>query len=506
MKKFLLPAQIILLVFSAKVCAGTLVEDFTTLSHADLANSTGVWDTVTPQARAQAFANAAVDAAARPIDFGNGSDGVVNSSTGFTFNTDTHPNGYQFQSLTITGGTITVVGSHPLAIRSLSNITISPALQVNGPDGGAGSLNGLTVAGQNVATCLAKGGDGGSATISTAANGGDAVFSGGGTDPVTHGIGQIAGVYNSAIESNISGTSGSAGFDFDTSPALDFICGTSGAGGGGYTTNGGAFGSGGAGGAGGGVMKLIAIGDINVGITEAKGGNGGNGVTVGAGPVCSGTGTAGYGGVIFFQTLANLITGVDPNVNGGTSGTSACFVLGNGTVVAGLDRGDTNSTGARPAWTGGAVAFDTDIVPANLQSFVQSTAYDLRVLNANFTTDNTTSAGTVTMTYAGSIDGVNFSSFTNLTSLNNKGYRFIKFRATFTNPGAAGVAPKVTQVSIPYTDAGLANLDMKLSAGCGTLALVGGKSNRKSDETGFTLTLFWILLAYGSVRFQRRFN
>jgi hypothetical protein len=499
--KFLSAAIFISVLWGKTSLASTLVEDFSTLDHADLVSSVGVWNVQDHSARAQAYANGDTEST-RPIDFGNGSDGAVNSSSGYTFNTDTHPNGYQFQSLSITAGTVTVVGSHPLVIRSLSTLTITPSLQVNGGSGADGALSGLVRSGGAAVTCVAKGGDGGSATVSSAASGGNAVYSSGATEASTQGIGQVGGVYASAIESQVATFTGPAGYDFDTDPTNDFICGSGGAGGGGYSTNGSDFSSGGAGGAGGGVMKLIAVGDIAVGVTEAKGGNGGNGIQL-SNNACSGSGTGGYGGIVFFQTLGTLTTGVDPDVSGGHSGTSLCFPAGHGDMVLGYTRGDVNSSSAPPSWDT-VIAYSTDKVPANLQSFVQSKAYDLGVLNASFSQDTVTSTGTVSMTYAGSQDGVSFSDFSNLDSVSNKGYRFLKFRANFTNPGAGGVAPKITGLTLEYSDLGLAQLDAKLFAGCGMMAMNGQRPNSdpKSDQTGVLFTLFGILMCYGITRLR----
>jgi len=481
----------------------TLTEDFTTLDHADPANSTGVWNAVDHSARARAYANGSIEST-RPIDFGDGSDGVVNSASGYVFNTDTHPSGYSFQSLSITGGTVTVVGSHALVIRSLSTITIVPPIQVNGANGEDGDASGLARPGGPAVTCLAKGGDGGSATATVPSNGGDAVYSAGIAEASTQGVGQFGGAYSSAVESQlVTGATGSSGYDFDTDPANDFICGTSGAGGGGDTMST-EYASGGSGGAGGGRMALIAVGDIQVGATEARGGMGGNGLPLSDGS-CSGTGTGGYGGVIFFQTLGNLSTGVDPDVTGGNSGTSPCFTSGNGLMLDGFARGDLNSSNSPPSWD--VVSYATDAVPSNLQSFVQSKAYDLGVLNASFSNEVVDHTGDVTVTYAGSSDGVSFSDFGDLPSVSDQGYRYVKFRATFTNPTSGNVAPQMTGLHLTYTDAGLASVDAKLFAGCGTLAAVGkgshhrsSPSSKQTDEVGVLFTLLALMLFYGISR------
>src|SRR5689334_833764 len=138
---------------------GILTENFTDSSHWDAANSTGLWNIVANAAQAGRVANATTS---DPINFGDGSDGTLSSSTGYTFNTDTHPNGFNFISVNITGGTIQVKGSHPLVIRSLSNMTISPTLSVRGGDGQNGVANGSTAApaGGIAVASLCSGGNG----------------------------------------------------------------------------------------------------------------------------------------------------------------------------------------------------------------------------------------------------------------------------------------------------------------------------------------------------------
>ena len=498
---------IALLVKVEMASGATLVEDFSTLDHADPSNSTGVWNSVDHSARAQAFANSE---STRPIDFGDGRDGTVNTANGYVFNTDVHPNGFNFQSLAISGGTIQIIGSHPLVIRSLTTIDITPSIQVNGANGDPGRADGLSVSGPKAVTCHADGGSGGGATAATPSNGEDGFQGSGSSDPGTHGTGQSGGSYSGSVDA-IESSLLPNGPNFDSSPATDFLCGTGGAGGGGFT-NGASFGSGGAGGAGGGVLKIVAVGDIHLAATEAKGGNGGDKAPNLNSPTCTGVGMGGFGGVIFFQTLGGLYTSVDPDVSGGhwgaqTPGANDCN--GSGNVWDGFDRGDTASTGNRPTWvnssSASAVYYDTDRVPAGVQSQVQSKSYDLGVLNASFATETVNSTGAVSMSYAGSSDGVSFSAFGSLQAMSNQGYRYLKFRATFTSPAGGGVAPKVTGLSIPYTDSGLASLNTKIFAGCGTLALTGAKdksSDSKSDEAGVLFTLVALSLLYGMSRLR----
>ncbi len=488
-KKFFICAFL----FSAPAFAGTLVEDFTTLTHADLQNSTGVWNVISHQAQSAAYANAD---ATRPISFGNGADGAVDSANGYTFNTDSHPNGFNFTSVNITGGVITVTGSNALVIRSLGSVNILPTIPVHagGSAKGADAVNGVgtaTTAGTAV-TCSASGGAGGTADGTAGNAGTDGNESDGTLEAGNAGAGQT-GANNAAVDATFA-LSGPISNDFDA--AGNFVCGSGGAGGGGYSQGGaGNFASGGAGGAGGGRMRITAIGDINVGTTEATGGNGGNGATVNPpGGVCSGNGAGGNGGAIWMQTLGNL-TSPAPTVTAGTGGTSACFA-GSGLGLDGFARGDS-APGSRSAWATVAGNFDTDQVPANTTSVVMSKAYDLGVWNAGFTTaptiTKTLNGGTITVAFAGSKDGNTFDGFvSDITELNNKNYRYIKFKLTITSGGVAAASPLVSKIALDYSDLGLDDVPLSLFAGCGAMKNV----HEDGIPPGVAVEIGLILLVY----------
>lgn len=485
-------------VFAATIAGSRVTEDFTTLEYADLtslassAATTGVWDVPRGRARAHAFANGD---ASRPIDFGNGADGVVNRSTGYAFDTDSHPNGYDFASLTITGGTITVTGRNALVIRSLGAISITPALSVSGPDANDGLASGATVPGPLAITCAADGGAGGAATATTASNGGDGVQSDGTPEGFGfEGQGEVGGPNNATIHGQ--GSFGAAASDDYDNPA-NFICGSSGPGGGGRSNGGANIASGGAGGAGGGRMRLVAVDDINVNSVLARGGNGGDGLIAGTGPECSGYGSGGNGGAIWIQTLGNIVTGSPPDVSGGNSGT-ACLASNGPALITGWTRGDTATAAGHPGWASPG-SFFTETVPASVTSVVQSKAYPLGVLNAGFSAPSFTAGGggTVTVEYAGSRDGVSFDAYTtDLPSLSDKNYRFVRWRATF-NTGGGGATPTLTRVEIPYEERGLTTVDLKLAAGCASVASIAGSGGENgprprapgSDAAGALMTV-----------------
>lgn len=130
---------LITLVLPTAVEAATLVEDFTDISRCDLTVTTGVCNTIAGYARASAFAGSS---ATRPLLFGDGSDGVVDTSSGYTFDTDAK-SVYQFRSLNITGGSVSVIGKRPLIIRSLGVVQISSAINIAGGPGDNGSTSDL---------------------------------------------------------------------------------------------------------------------------------------------------------------------------------------------------------------------------------------------------------------------------------------------------------------------------------------------------------------------------
>ncbi len=462
------------------ISGGSLVEDFTTIDGLDATASTGLWNIVSRAAEATRVANAQVT---RPIAFGDGSDGIVSSSSGYTFDTDARPNGYNFISLSITGGTVTVRGRSPLVIRSLSTVTITPTIDLSGANGTAGTANGGTaaVSGGGAVTCYSDGGSGGDATPSNGTSGkrsdGTADTAGGAAVSGAAACAE-AGSPGAAVPS-VSGVFST----FDTSGS--FICGASGAGGGGHR-NGGNFSTGGGGGGGGGTVRITAAGNLTVGTIIANGGNGGAKATD---THASGAGSGGNGGAIWLQTLATLSTGATPTATGGAAGDS----FNSGTN--GFIRGDGPT---RPAWAA-AVGYDTTNVPASQTAIVQG-RYDLGTTNAAFfttpTITTTLNGGTVTTTYAGSQDNAAYSDFTSdLSSLSNRGFRYLKVRFAIANSGGAGLSPQVTQISIPITE-----LDVRLMGGCGRLEEIGNRGGGQGPAE----FAFWIAALLLGQRLHRK--
>lgn len=464
--------------FAATIANGVLAEDFSTLDYADFSASTGVWNSAVGEARVAAHVLNTDTATYYPISFGDGSDGVLNSSAGYTFDTDAHPNGFNFVSVNISGGSITVHGSNPLVIRSLGAVSITPTLSVAGGAGQSATGAMATTGGQAV-TCGANGGAGGAAGLP----GGNGLES----DGVTPDGGATGGLAVPAPGNNgglpIMGPSSSV---FET--AANFICGAGGGGGGGDGS------AGGAGGAGGGRVRIAAVGAVTTGTIDASGGNGGSGAGAAN---CGGNGTGGVGGAVWVQSLG-IVSAAGVVVNGGNTATSNCDLVG-GLGFPGLSRCD--SSGA----PGCNKNFDTSMVPASTQSVVQSKGYDLGVWNAAFSTAPTVTqvlnGGTIVTEYAGSQDNVTYSAFTtDLTTLSDQGYRYLKFRLTMTSVGAVGASPQVTGISIPYTDLGLKSLDVSLTPGCGTIQASKAKPDMKLGLATFSFWCALFLLSYLIIR------
>lgn len=455
---------------------GELVEDFSSLSGADLANSTGLWNTVSGVAMAAAVVNSNP---AQTISFGDGSDGVLNVSSGtVSFDTDARPNGYNYQSITIgAGATISVTGSNPLILRSLSTVNIAANIDISGMTGANSGTANVTTASSGTTTgraCAGTGGAGGAVTAGPAfAAGADGLSSTGAAEG-------NAGAANGADGSPATTTSFGANFY-----GGGFICG-GGGGGGASRVDGANFITGASGGSGGGAIRITAVGNLTTAFINAAGGTGGAAATNGVN--CSGNGGGGGGGAVWLQTLATLSTGADPMITAGNGGAGGGCGLGTGASFDGQRRGDSAS-GARPAWAGALATNNTDnAASGNVSYTVMSRALDLGVFNATFTTNpvvqaTTPSDSTATVSYAGSRDGSTFGGFvTDIKQLSGAGYRYIRFRIDFRTATAAAASPTVTSIRIPFGDAGPGPVEATLTTGCSFLGLKKISNHTASDE------------------------
>ncbi|MBL7716775.1 MAG: hypothetical protein JNL01_15020 [Bdellovibrionales bacterium] len=482
--------------------AATLVEDFSNPYQCDFSATTGLWNSYARQAQAAVFGGNAANTPGAPADptrtvsFGDGSDGAVNTASGYTFDT-TKPGGYQFTSLTISGGTINITGNQPLKIRVLGAVSIAAGIDVSGGAGGTGTATAAAGAGGIPKAGGGFGGAGG--TINTA--GSPSLDLSSTTDTAGGAPGGPAAA---------GAPSGNVIFlgDFDAVPG-SFAGGGSGGGGGTTTT------SGGGGGAGGGYFKISALGPINLtGAISARGGNGG-GNNVSA--PCSGVGAAGNGGLIWLQSLVSITTTVDPDTDNGTDPTSTC---GGGAAPApaqdGDKRADLPGGVAPPNWLVPNAGFSHDLANTVPGAYVvKSKAYDLRTLNASFTAAPTVTqnlaGGTISIQYEGSKDGTTYTApTTDILTLSNLNIRYLKITMNIT--AASGTTPTISKIEIPYTELGVPELEFGLGFGCGSLAWVGGpggpsglgRSNQnKASQNAFYEFLVLITLMAVTYRVHR---
>lgn len=453
-----------------------MTEDFTTITYADFTSSTGVWNIVDHVAQAAVYANGGTDTY-RKLDFGDGSDGAVQSENGYYFDTDQKPNGYNFTSVNISGGTIYVTGKNKLIIRALGSVTISPDINVKGGSGQDGVANSSTygLAGGGPVTCTYSGGTGGNASASAGSSAADAYAADGSTEAGTGGSGTTGAGAAGAASASATGPGG----DFD---AGGFVCGTAGAGGGGHSNGAALYATGASGGAGGGLLRIIALGSIYLGNTDASGGDGGIGVTDGSN--CSGHAAGGSGGAVWLQTYHTL-SAVTPTVAGGNGGTGGGCGLGAGASATGVYRGDSQAATSRPAWAAGAGNYNTlNAIPS--QSYIiQSKPYDLGTINAKFETNPTVginyNSGNVTVEWAGSATNLTYTPFTSeISSLSNRGFRYLKFRITIHTASAAGISPQVTSISVPFEDASEKDFSVRLTPWFGCFFL--SKNNKTKND------------------------
>jgi len=476
------------------ITAGLVTETFADATHYDYASSTGTWNIVSLAAQARRVANTD---AARPLDFGDGSDGeLVQSSGSFTFDTDSHPNGYNFTSVNVTGGTLTVTGSNPLKIKCLSTFSISNSveLSVKGTNGASGAINPTTAGGAG-GTSLTCGGN------SRGGNGGAADSANGYAS--TDGTNYDGTVSAASVAGNSGGASATVGNAATGSPAgpgnfetgSNFVCGGGGGGGGGHQTNAGAWSTGGGGGAGGGLARIVAIGNVSFFSINAAGGNGGGAINDGT--ACGGHGSGGNGGAVWVQTLGTITATTPPNdiatysSLGGSGGGCA------GTGNAGFEpvaRGDS-SAGAGLTWS--VAGYTTANVVVSDTSVVVSKGYDLGTADAGFfvapTATTTLNGGTIDLAYSGSSNNSSWSDWvTDITQLSDRGFRYVRFKATIT-PGTT-TSPALTGLTIPFVE-----LHVRLNGGCGSLLDISGNDRGGTDGSGGNLIgaatySLWIIL------------
>jgi hypothetical protein len=263
---------------------------------------------------------------------------------------------------------------------------------------------------------------------------------------------------------------------------------------------------GGGGGGGGGALRFASLGAIVIGgSVSAKGGNGGaNDADNGIGGDTGGGGGGGSGGALWFQTLKTLSGAGSAVVSGGTGGSSvvsaASYKGGDGS--RGIFRADTAS-GANTLATvtpAGSADSPQTVGVANGQSYtVVSKPINFSTGYYSFAAPTESTGcganGTLTVTYEGSNDGVNFTSGVagvNISLLNS--YLYIRFRAVITTTGAN--PPCLTGVTFNYLPRDLSEMVLRGSFFfCGSVSGPGNPSAFYEFAMLMgALSLIWVLM------------
>ncbi|PIK13792.1 hypothetical protein [Halobacteriovorax sp. JY17] len=283
-------------------------------------------------------------------DFGNGSDGACNLNAGI--NTDIKDT-YNCSSAIIS--TLSVTGSKVLTIKSLSSVTITGTISINGGNGGNGantaaSVGGIAGAGGYSGGLCPTGIVAGNNGLSGGNNGeglGGSITSHIGGVVDAGGAGGGGARFGTAILPTVGadgkddlggsvagGAAGVSSYAPESNFETLFVGGAGGgAGSSGVFNIGSVEHSGGAGGGGGGAIRISAKNDITVeaaGGISANGGNGGDG----SGNV-SGGGGGGSGGAIFLQAEGDIRINGPVSALGGSGG--------NGTFASDNDGGSGGS-------------------------------------------------------------------------------------------------------------------------------------------------------------------
>jgi hypothetical protein len=219
-----------------------------------------------------------------PLDFsvGDGSDGDFDVSTYANFgtvsgstlrlDTDAHPILNVTNFHLAAGWTLQPVGSNPLIIRSLSDVTIEGNISCQG-DNGADSMGTIPGAG-GAGRCGGQDGGNGGAPSEAGLSGGNAAVNvtggqggnfNGGAAVAGGGGGSWSGTSPSTNGANSSGAGGQAGASFSDPEFITLAGGAGGGGGSGTTTR-----AGGGGGAGGGAVVITAVRDFNLGASPSS--------------------------------------------------------------------------------------------------------------------------------------------------------------------------------------------------------------------------------------------
>ncbi|MFK8137115.1 MAG: hypothetical protein AB8E15_02030 [Bdellovibrionales bacterium] len=523
-------ASFAILLFSLSLQAGSLTESFSDSSGAEsnsfILNLSSQKLTSNMAIRGWRVNFGDVDSFTA-ISYGDGSDGVFDSTTyaNFSQNGDTSGNiitidtdvytELQFTSFQLDSGwTIQPTGSGDLVIRSQSTVTIEGAINCSGENGSDGNTEeSILVSGGSTRCGGGSGGDGAyfSGSVQSATDGGvgGASITGGQagssneTGSGTGGVGGGGGgAYNTGSPTsgrNPDGSSaGNAGNSFaGGDPEFSEAGGGSGGGGGGLYSLGTAAqnGSGASGGAGGGVVTIVSFGDVIIsasGSIMADGGNGGD-VT---GTSLAGAGGAGAGGSIAIFSGGNIDIDGTISASNGSGGVSVNVANGGDST-----KGRTWLTDADATPTGGSAEDPVSIlaifgsVGSGNQTYEwisnsidsRNTAIHIDSLSAN----SILASGAVLNLEVATSDIQNFSpSWISVGSFSETDKaRFYKYRISLTNTYDSQIS-EISDITLNFTETSATEFDFV--GGCGLVELGSPHSTNQSLHLIWSLILMFL--------------
>lgn len=280
----------------------------------------------TPTIDGEATPKSYVDSSAKEYYFGDGSDGNVTSSAGYT----TLTRDMFYENLTIpAGATMTAAGFHIYVRDTLNVIGGLTATGSNGGDaaGATAGFGATTTYSEKTLSIGSSGGLGAACSTAGQTNSGSA---GSATSSALGGVGGTGGAGGAGggggggtltAPSSFPIAPGFSDMMLDTTGGLVKFKGGTGGGGGGCTTGGGEQAGGGGGGSAGGVLWISAFNIVGSGNIWAVGGIGGAGA--GTGGTSRGGGGAGGGGGLLYTRFKNYTFTGNATTSGGVGGAGA---------------------------------------------------------------------------------------------------------------------------------------------------------------------------------------
>jgi len=477
---------------TGNVMAAQLYEGFSSRSKLD--SGTAIWNQhlgkVHPSLRVMNYKAGFVTPV--DLDVGDGSDGAFTrdryaefSQGGNITNNIIRLDTAAHSSLQVTsfelevGWKIVPVGTNPLIIRSLGDVTIAGEIHCQGQDGLPATVGGPGSGGAG--RCGGQAGGDGGAIGQSGQHGTDAsgAVTGGRAGNFTGGAGVGGGGgggWNPSGGVADNGENATAGGGFagssSSDPEFTVIAGGAGGGGGSGTP----AKNGGGGGGGGGVVIIHAVGSVTLestGFILANGGNGGDADESPGGGGGGGSVQVFSGGTIYLhnQDISGTSQAL-PGFGGLTTGPGqiAMGAMGRSwfTSIARVTTGVSSfqPSAEAPIINGNHVQYST------VAQDVTSLAYDLSsTFRSLQSLDISPQSPDFLLEFSGSNDNFNLDDTgwtTTLSTIQQK--RFIKFRVTITTPPGSATSPTLVDTISIGADIGEANEFDFRTAGCGRVS------------------------------------